>query len=100
MTRQRYEILCCLRTEAHTVAELQAALSIPHNKTAVMQSISLRNASLIAPRGSRTGTGKTGPKPLLYVLTQRGEAAIQKARVALAVKDRTIIDLDALEVAE
>lgn len=99
MTRQRYEILCHLRTGTATVNGLQRAIAIPHNKTAVEQSIALRNAGLIEFRGFRARESNHGPRPTLYGLTDKGEAAIQAARVGMAMKDRAIIDLSALEVA-
>jgi len=99
MTRQRYEILCALRTEAHTVNELQAALSIPHYNTCAAMVIALRNAKLIEFRGFRHTHGAPGPRPVQYILTQLGEAAIQATRVQIAVQDRAFVDLEKLEVA-
>ena len=81
------------------MSELQEALGIDHLSNLTVQVIALRNAGLIDPRGHRISR-KRGPKPILYVLTEKGEAAIQAARVPLAVKPSTIIELAALEVAE
>ena len=98
MTRARYKILCALVDCARTMSDLQDTLEAEDQSNLAQQAIALRNAGLIEADGHRA-TGKRGPKPILYRVTDRGAAAIQSARVALAFQSAIILELSVLEVA-